>query len=130
MHNEQHHTPNGTPNNRKPLTYNEIYPQAERKKHHAVFLAHLRQLAEQATNYATHQMNAATIAAQAIPMEQAAGMPAGQIERLKQIVIQLNWQATVAQQAAIDARFVAMKHEEVQSNFDEPESRQASNMIE
>ena len=120
--------PRHTPNNRRPLTYNEIYPHAERKKHHAVFLAHLRRLAEQATNYATHQMNAATIAAQAIPMEQAAGMPAGQIERLKQIVIQLNWQATVSQQAAIDARFLAMKHEDIQSNFDEPESRQASNL--
>ena len=130
MYDEQHHTPNGTPNNRKPLTYNEIYPQAERKKHHAVFLGHLRQLAEQATNYATHQMNAATIAAQAIPMEQAAGMPAGQIERLKQIVVQLNWQATVAQQAAIDARFLASKHEQIQGNFDKPESSQASNMIE
>jgi hypothetical protein len=127
MQDEQH--PNNSPKNRRPLTYNEIYPHAERKKHHAVFLTHLRQLAEQATEYATHQMNAATIAAQAIPMEQASGMPAGQIDRLKQIVIQLNWQATVAQQAAIDARFLAMKHEEIQSNFDEPESRQASNMI-
>ena len=121
--------PRHTPNNRKPLTYNEIYPHAERKKHHAVFLAHLRKVAEQATDYAAHQTKAATIAAQSIAMEQAAGMPAGQIDRLKQIVVQLNWQATVAQQAAIDARFLAMKHEDIQSNFDEPESRQAGNMI-
>jgi hypothetical protein len=128
MRSEPHHTPSNTPNNSRPSKYNEIYPKAERKKHHAVFLAHLRELAEQATEYATHQMNAATIAAQAIPMEEAAGMPPGQIGRLKQIVIQMNWQAAVSQQAAIDARFLANKHEAIQSNFDAPESQQAEHM--
>ena len=115
-------------NNRRPLSYNEIYSKAEQKRHHATFLAHLRRVSEHANEYATRQMNAATIASQAIPIEQAAGMPAGYIERLKQIVIQLNWQASVAQQAAIEARTQVNIHEAIQSNFDVPESQQASRM--